>query len=159
MTLSPQMENRITKIDKLQAKGFAVKTKLNGFIPVLIDKEGKAVSYYGENEDFPGFSWIAFLFGPFVAVQIRDWNYFWYLGICEFISHSSNLIPFFAQKQSFFSLIFGIVIAMGYAYIFPYQRWFFNKSNKKEILRIKSIFIGVLLCFVAVSPSTVLFGN
>ena len=53
MTLSPQMENRITKIDKLQAKGFTVKTKLNGFIPVLIDKDGKA-ERMKTSQVFPG---------------------------------------------------------------------------------------------------------
>ena len=85
MAISSEMQLKLYKIDALVEKGYSVKTKEKDFIPVLISPEGKFVniffkSKYGD-DSLPGFSWIAFFF-PFVfAAKIRNWKYFWAIGL------------------------------------------------------------------------------
>ena len=88
MALSSEMKLRLDKIDALIEKGYLVKTKGDYPIPILISPEGKTVNTYlqGKYKDdsLPGFSWIAFFFPYVLATKIRDWKYFWFLGIVVF---------------------------------------------------------------------------
>tara|TARA_B100000579_G_C22494761_1_gene694107 strand:+ start:152 stop:640 length:489 start_codon:yes stop_codon:yes gene_type:complete len=157
MTLSEQMRMRIEKIDSLIDKGYSLKIfNLQGLkFPKLISPKGKIVSVirgkYGDDQ-LAGFSWIAFLFPFAVATQIRHWSYFWMLGILRFVLDFIIAIPF--NLDSTISIT--VVIAFFYAYYFPYQRWLFSKSNKKEIGVAKSIFLGLLLSIIANLPSSFL---
>ena len=89
MALSSEMKIKLDKIDTLIEKGYLVKAKSDFPVPILISPEGKAVNIYFQgkygDDSLPGFSWIAFFF-PFVfATKIRDWKYFWLLGIVVFV--------------------------------------------------------------------------
>ena len=133
MALSSEMKLRLDKIDTLIEKGYLVKTKGDFLFPILISPEGKVVNpffrkRYGDDE-LPGFSWIAFFF-PFVfATKIRNWRYFWLLGVIGFIL---SIIESIFNIDLSFSLSIGIPMYYGSSY--PFQRWLFKKSNKEEMV-------------------------
>ena len=78
-------------------------------------------------------------------------------GKCD--KFSSNVIPIGWELIDIdINTGLGIGIGIFYGYIFPYQRWLFLKSNKKEIEVFKSIIIGLLLTIVAAIPSMILYG-
>ena len=157
MALSPEMKLRLDKIDALVEKGYLVKTKGDSLIPILISPEGGAVNTFlrGKcgDDSLPGFSWIAFFF-PFVfATKIRDWKYFWFLGIVVFV---------LSIIESIFNIDLSIAANIGiplfYASGFPFQRWLFLKSNKEEIGTFVSVMLGILLSLVALIPSLIMYG-
>ena len=148
------MKLKIEKIDSLINKGFVLKTQLGTLIPNLISPQGKSINTFSRrygDDPLAGFSWIAFFFPFAVAAQIRHWNYFWLIGIFGFIVDVLSLIT----KLDIISYA-GLGIAILYGYWFPYQRWFFNKSNKNELGKIESIFVGIGLTIVASIPSLIL---
>ena len=157
MTLSPKMKLKMEKIDSLIDKGYGLKTQLGTLIPNLISPQGKSINTFSRrygDDPLAGFSWIAFFFPFALATQIRHWSYFWFVGIIAFLLDIFVAIPFNIDINNGL----GIGIGMFYGYTFPYQRWLFLKSNKKEIGVFKSIIIGLLLTIVAAIPSMILYG-
>ena len=157
MAISSEMKLRLDKIDFLIKKGYSVKNNKKNFIPILISPEGKFVntffrSKFGD-DSLPGFSWIAFFFSFVFATKIRNWKYFWVLGLIVFILTLIESV--FNINSSSVSLI-GISILYGFGY--PLQRWLFTKSNKKEIGTFISVLLGLLLSLVALIPSFIVFG-
>ena len=156
MTLSPQMKLKMEKIDSLIDKGYVLKTQFGTLIPNLISPQGKSTSTFSRrygDDPLAGFSWIAFFFPFALATQIRHWSYFWFVGIIAFLLDIFVAIPFNIDINTGL----GIGIGMFYGYTFPYQRWLFLKSNKKEIGVFKSIIIDLLLTIVAAIPSMILY--
>ena len=157
MAISSEMQSKLDKINILIEKGYSVKTKEKNFIPILISPEGKFVniffkSKYGD-DSLPGFSWIAFFF-PFVfAAKIRNWKYFWVVGLIVFIL--SIIESIFNIDTSYAS---SIGISMVYGFGYPLQRWLFVKSNKEEIGTFISVLLGFLLSFVAGIPAFIVYG-
>ncbi len=155
MAISSEMKLRLDKIDALVEKGYQVKTFGDYLIPILISPKGKAVSniLQGKHGDdsLPGFSWIAFFFPYVFATKIRDWKYFWFLGILGFI---------LTIIESIFNIDLSIGLSLGvplfYGSGYPYQRWLFVKSNKEEIGTFMSVLLGVLLTLVALIPSIII---
>ena len=157
MALSPQMKLKMEKIDSLINQGYVLKTQFASLFPNLISPQGKSINTYsGRYGDDPlaGFSWIAFFFPFALATQIRHWSYFWLFGIFAFLLDIFVAIPFDIDVNTGL----GFAIGIFYGYTFPYQRWLFLKSNKKEIGVFKSIVIGLLLSIVAAIPSMILYG-
>ena len=157
MTLSPQMKLKMEKIDSLIDKGYVLKTQLGNLIPNLISPQGKSINTFSRrygDDPLAGFSWIAFFFPFALATQIRHWSYFWFVGIIAFVLDVFVAIPFNIDINTGL----GGAIGIFYGYTFPYQRWLFLKSNKKEIGVFKSIIIGLLLTIVAAIPSMILYG-
>ena len=157
MAISSEMKLRLDKIDFLIKKGYSIKNKNKNFIPILISPQGKFVntffrSKFGD-DSLPGFSWIAFFFSFIFATKIRNWKYFWVLGLIVFILTFIESV--FNINSSSVSLI-GIAIVYGFGY--PFQRWLFTKSNKKEIGTFVSVLLGLLLSLVAGIPSFIVFG-
>ena len=157
MTLSPQMKVKMEKIDFLVEKGYFLKTQFVSLNINLISPQGKSINTYSRrygDDPLAGFSWIAFFFPFALATQIRHWSYFWFVGIIAFLLDIFVAIPFDIDINTGL----GVGIGIFYGYTFPYQRWLFLKSNKKEIGVFKSIFIGLLLTIVAAIPSMILYG-
>ena len=157
MTLSPQMKLKMEKIDSLIDKGYGLKTQLGTLIPNLISPQGKSINTFSRgygDDPLAGFSWIAFFFPFALATQIRHWSYFWFVGIISFLLDIFVAIPFNID----ISTAAAAGISIFYGYTFPYQRWLFLKSNKKELGVLKSIIIGLLLTIVAAIPSMILYG-
>ncbi len=155
MPLSTQMQTRVNKIESLVEKGYLLKQEFYDLTSNLTSPNGEAVNIYqGRYKDdlLPDFSWIAFFFPFAVAAQIRHWNYFWLIGIFGFFIEVLSLIT----KLNTLSYV-ELVIAILYGYWFPYQRWFFKKSNKEELGKIQSIFVGIGLTIIASIPSLILF--
>ena len=157
MAISPEMKLKLDKIDALIEKGYSVKTKEKNFIPILISPEGKFVNIFFKREygddSLPGFSWIAFFF-PFVfAAKIRNWKYFWVMGLIIFIL--SIVESIFNIDTSYVS---SIGISMIYGFGYPLQRWLFVKSNKEEIGTFISLLLGLLLSLVAGIPALIVYG-
>ena len=157
MALSQQMKLKMEKIDSLIDKGYSLKTLWGSLIPNLISPQGKSTNTFSNrygDDRLAGFSWIAFFFPFAVAAQIRHWSYFWFFGIIAFLLDIFVAIPFDIDINTGL----GGAIGIFYGYTFPYQRWLFLKSNKKEIGVFKSIIIGLLLTIVAAIPSMILYG-
>ena len=157
MAISSEMQLKLDKIDALIEKGYSVKTKEKDFIPILISPEGKFVntffkSKYGD-DSLPGFSWIAFFF-PFVfAAKIRNWKYFWVVGIIVFIL---TIIESIFNIDTSYASSIGISMVYGFGY--PLQKWLFVKSNKEEIETFISVLLGLLLSLVAGIPAFIVSG-
>ena len=144
MTISSQMKLRLEKIDKLIDKGFVLKTSLKGFFPIVKTPECKKVNIFSENFEnlsLPGFSWIAFIFPFAVAAQIRNWSFFWFVAILSFLCELFIAIPLNLDL----SIVLNIFISYIYGYNFPYHRWLFFHTYKKEIGKINSILLGLFL--------------
>ena len=160
MPISKRMNSRLEKIDNLIEKGYILNSSFGGFYHKLRDEENKTVDTLrrrSKGNSLPGLSWISLFFGPFVAVQIKHWSYFWFFGIGCFIC---NLVDLPIVKLTniyfgFFSFAFSILFPLIYAINFPYQRWLFSKSNRRELAVWKSILIGFLLILLVRSPSLV----
>ena len=151
------MQLKLDKIDILIEKGYSVKTKEKNFIPILISPEGEFVniffkSKYGD-DSLPGFSWIAFFFPFVLAAKIRNWKYFWAIGLIVFIL--SIIESIFNIDTSYAS---SIGISMIYGFGYPLQRWLFVKSNKEEIGTFISVLLGLLLSLVAGIPAFIVYG-
>ncbi len=156
MPMTPEMEARCKKIKELETKGYNLKTSLFGFNHLLTNSEGERVyTFNNRNKDLPGWSPIGFWLGPYVAVQSRQWNYFWVWGISSFL-FEAIILGIGLSSLNFLTGIFGIIFAYIYAHNFPYQRWFFSKSNKKEIGVFASIVWAGLLSFAVSIPTIVL---
>ena len=156
MKLSPQMKLKMEKIDSLIDKGYALKTQLGSLIPNLVSPQGKSINTYIRkygDDPLAGFSWIAFFFASVFATQIRHWSFFWFIGISTFLLNIFIAIPFDIDLTIASEVGFGIF----YGFTFPYQKWLFLKSNKKEIGLFKSIIFGLLLAIVAGLPSTIIY--
>ncbi len=157
MVLSTQMQTRVNKIESLVEKGYTLKTEFYDLTPNLTSPNGEPVNIYQssyKDDLLPNFSWIAFFFPFAVAAQIRHWNYFWLVGIFGFLIELLSLIT---KLDTLSYAEFGIAFLFGYW--FPYQRWFFKKSNKKELGKIQSIFVGIGLTIVASIPSLILIAS
>ena len=158
MPITSEMNERLEKMNELEEKGYQVKTSLGGFNHILINPEGQKINKFKDhykNDTLPGFSPIGFWWGPYVAVQSRHWSFFWALGITSFITNIISLAINFED----FDLIntIGILIFYCiYAYNFPYQRWLFSKSNKKEITILPSIPIAIILIILAILPGIII---
>ena len=157
MAVSSEMKLRLDKIDKLVEKGYLVKTKGIFLFPIVRSPQGAVVNpvfrgKYGDDA-LPGFSWIAFFFSFVFATKIRNWKYFWVLGLIVFIITLIESV--FNINSSSVSLI-GIAIVYGFGY--PFQRWLFTKSNKKEIGTFISLLLGLFLSLIAGIPSFIVFG-
>ena len=157
MPLSSEMKLRLDKIDTLIEKGYSVKIKKENFIPILISPEGKFVNTFFKSkigdDILPGFSWIAFFFAPIFAAKIRDWNYFWFVGLIVFIL---SIIESIFNIDTSYSSSIGISLIYGFGY--PLQRWLFAKSNKEEIGIFISLLLGLLLSLVAGIPALIVYG-
>ena len=154
MTISSQMKLRLEKIDKLIDKGFVLKTSLKGFFPSVNTPECKKVNIFSENfEDLslPGFSWIAFIFPFAVAAQIRNWSFFWFVAILSFLCELFIAIPLNLGLS--LSFVLDIFISYIYAYNFPYHRWLFSYTHKKELGKINSILLGLFLIMLSLIPT------
>ena len=157
MALSAQMKLKMEKIDSLIGKGYVLNTQFGNLVPNLVSPQGKSINTYSRrygDDPLAGFSWIAFFFPFALAAQIRHWSYFWFVGIIAFLLDIFIAIPFDIDINS----ALGIGIGIFYGYTFPYQRWLFLKSNKKEIGVFKAIFTGLLLTIIAAFPSMILYG-
>ena len=153
MALSTQMQKRVNIIESLVEKGYSLKKEFYDLTPNLTSPNGETVNIYQgkyKNDSLPNFSWIAFFFPFAVAAQIRHWNYFWLVGIFGFFIEILSLI---IKLDSLSYIELGV--AFFYGYWFPYQRWFFKKSNREELGKIQSIFVGIGLTIVASIPSLI----
>ena len=157
MAISSEMKLRLDKVDLLIKKGYSVKNNNKTFIPILISPEGKFINIIFRSRfrdvSLPGFSWIAFFFSFVFATKIRNWKYFWVLGLIVFII---TFIESVFNINSSSVLLIGIAIVYGFGY--PFQKWLFTKSNKKEIGTLISLILGLLLSLVAGIPSFIVFG-
>ena len=151
------MKLRLDKIDFLIKKGYSVKNNNKIFIPILVSPEGKFINTIFRSRfkdvSLPGFSWIAFFFSFVFATKIRNWKFFWVLSLIVFILTFIESV--FNINSSSISLI-GIAIVYGFGY--PFERWLFTKSSKKEIGTFVSLLLGLLLCLIAGIPSFIVFG-
>ena len=155
MAISPQMQLKLDNINILIEKGYSVKTRHKNWFPILISPEGKVVNLFFKSKYFddylPGFSWIAFFF-PFVfATKIRDWKFFWFLGLTVFIL---SIVEFIFDIDS--STGSSIGISMFYGSFYPLQRWLFEKSNKQEIGTFFSLLLGLFLAIIACIPAVII---
>ena len=150
------MKRKLKRLDVLFKKGYQFNSADEIFwYPVIISRNGKDtnISFMKKiGEDYlPGYSWIAFFFPNFVAAKIRHWNFFWFLGFILFFAVILDKI-FGIEVTS----KCGLFTAILYGTRYPFQRWFFEKSNKKEIGMLTSIFLGLVLTIIAIFPAALL---
>ncbi|MFL0730063.1 MAG: DUF2628 domain-containing protein [Prochlorococcus sp.] len=149
MAISLQMQKRLDKIQALIDQGYTLE-KSYGF-PVLKTSEGKAKPVGGFKAP-TGFSWIAFFFPFAVCTQIREWNYFYVVGIFSIAISITTAI---------FNIDFtnaGTAAAIGvmYGFNYPYLRYLSNKKGTEEIPVLASIVLGIVLSIICAIPSIII---
>ena len=164
MPVSKRMNSRLSKIDALIEKGYTLNSCFKGFYHQLRDEKNNKVNTFkrrSQGHSLPGFSWISFIFGPFVAVQIKHWSYFWFFGIACLIFNLVDIcvLQFTGFDFGLFSFGFEVLSPLIYAINFPYQRWLFSKTNRREIAVWASVISGFLLILLARTPSIFLVSN
>ena len=148
MTISPGMQLKIDKINKLIEEGYTLNKK-NGFIDFR-NSSGKTVNIFGFTTP-AGFSWIAFFFPFAVCTQIKEWSYFYFTGGVFAVLSIVNVATGFDWSSAG-----SIAISMTYGYIFPYLRKIASENGITENSKAKSIIIGLFLSIVCVIPSLII---
>ena len=149
----------LNRIDALIEKGYQLKASRPFGQILLIDNKGKSILTYGffsplKADSRIGLSLIAFLFGPFLATRIRDWSYFWFLGIVFIIFQSLNLI-FPNLNLEYIPLIFATCYY--YSYYYPLKRWVFRNRNKIQTPWLLSIILTFVLLLIALFPGLLIY--
>ena len=144
------MQEKIEKINKLINEGYSLNKTKYGFID-LKNSSGRSISVSGIFRSPAGFSWIAFLFPFAVCSQIKEWSYFYYVGIVlaivSFIEGATGLEAGNA---------IGFVISFQYAYMYPYLRKMASDSGVVDTSIGKSIAIGIILSIIAIIPAIII---
>ena len=81
-TLSSNMRAKIDKIEQYTATGYVLRK--SNWCPVFVSQDGREHSISLLSNNPAGFSWIGFFFAFAVCTQIREWSYFYVLGITDF---------------------------------------------------------------------------
>jgi len=147
-TLSRNMRARIDKIEQYTANGYVLR-KQHGF-PVFVSQDGRL---HGINlsSSPAGFSWIGFFFPFAVCAQIREWSYFYVVGIADF---TLSLLSIIFKGDITFTA--GIAISIFYGIYFPYYRYMALSQALPEIGKGQSIILGILLSILVVVPGSLL---
>ena len=154
MAISPNMQERVEKIEKLIQEGYSLQKADYGF-PEFKSSSGKVVNIFAKSP--AGFSWIAFFFPFAVCTQIKEWTYFY---IAAAIFALASIIHGFLGFDA--SLAASLSISILYGYAFPYLRKIAKDRGVEDQSKVKFIVIGLLLSIVAAIPSVILdnyFGN
>ena len=147
MAISPQMQERIGRIDKLIEEGYTLK-KIKGFVDFRNASENP-VNIYGFLKKSPaGFSWIAFFFPFAVCFQIKEWSYFYFSGIAFFVVSLIDGITGVDGNSAA-----GFAISLYYGYAFPYLRKIAQDSGVEEVSKWRSIVFGLILSMAVLIPS------
>ena len=149
MAISPEMQARLDKIDGLINDGHTLSRKW-GYYPDLKNSSGKSINIFGGFLRFSGpagFSWIAFFFPWAVCAQIKEWSFFYFIGIFSLFSTFLSII--FGSTTD----ISGFLTSFFYANMFPYLRYMAKKSNVQEYSKPVSIVIGFFLTILALLPT------
>ena len=152
MAISRQMQARFETIESLVENGYSLQ-KMWGYYPNLVKPSGESVNIFGGFFSFSGpagFSWIAFFFPWAVCAQIREWSFFYFLGIFDLFSTILNL------SFNTSSNISWVLIGYFYANMFPYLRYMASNKGITELPKAASIFLGFTLCIVAAMPALLL---
>ncbi len=152
MAISPEMQIKLDRIESLIENGYSLQKKW-GYYPDLQNSSGKSINIFGplfRLSGPAGFSWVAFFFPWVVCVQIKEWSYFYFVGILALATTSFNLA--FDLNNS----PIGLLIGFSYANMFPYLRYMAAKQHVEEISVGVSIVLGFVLSIVVLIPSVVL---
>ena len=144
------MQAKIGKINKLIDEGYSLTKSKYGFVD-LRNSSGRSVSVYGIFSSPAGFSWIAFLFPFAVCSQIKEWTYFYYIGVVSAIASLVQGITGFEASNAV-----GIAIGVQYAYMFPYLRKLASDAGVVDNSVGKSIAYGVVFSLIAVIPAIII---
>jgi hypothetical protein len=147
-TLSDSMRSRLNRIDHFLRNGYNLKKEIGAF-PVFVSNDGRSmhISFF---RNPAGFSWIGFFFPFAVCTQIREWSYFYVVGLTELIASIISI----AIKWDI-SGISGFSIGIAYGIYLPYLRHMSLSTMVPEIRRGPSIILGLCLAVLASIPSAI----
>ena len=148
-TVSPRMKIRLGKIDQYLANGYSLRK--SQFAPVFLSQDQREHSISMLSNNPAGFSWVAFFFAFAVCTQIREWSYFYVLGISNIIL---SILSIFFKRDLTYLADFGIAIM--YGIYFPYLRHIALSQAVPEIGKGRSIIQGILLSVLVVLPGSLL---
>lgn len=148
-TLSKNMGAKINKIEKYISNGYMLRKSY--WCPVFVssDRHEHSINLFSSNP--AGFSWIGFFFAFAVYSQIREWSYFYVLGITDF---TLSLLSILFKRNVTLAGDFGIAIM--YGIYFPYFRYMALAQALPEIGKSRSIIQGILLSILVVLPGSLL---
>ena len=152
-TLSDEMRSRIVKIDDyLRSSGYIL-AKKQGYFPVFQSQDGRK-KYISPFNSPAGFSWIGAFFGFAVCTQIREWSFFYVLGIVNFVSSVASVV----LKRTDITEGMSTGVGIMYGIYFPYLRYIALSRGVPEISKGKSILLGMLI-LIAVSIPGILINS
>lgn len=148
-TLSSNMQARIDRIEQYTSTGYVLRK--SNWCPVFVSQDGRQHSISLLSNNPAGFSWIGFFFAFAVCTQIREWSYFYVLGIANF---TLSLLSILFKRDVTFAADIGIAIM--YGIYFPYLRCMALSQALPEIGKGRSIIQGIFLSIIVVVPGSLL---
>jgi hypothetical protein len=144
--VSESMQQRLDKINNYLHNGYRISKDLGAF-PSIISNDNRKHQITLFNNP-AGFSWIGFFFAFAVCTQIKEWSYFYVLGITQFIA---AILSSVIQRDLSYGV--DIAIAIMYGLYFPYLRHMALDRSAAEIQKGWAIVFGLLLSVVAAVPA------
>ena len=148
-TISIAMQSRHSKIDKYLANGYQLSK--SGCAPIFVSQDGRENTISILSNNPAGFSWIGFFFAFAVCTQIREWSYFYVLGIADF---TLSVLSVIFKKD--ITLVASLGISIMYGIYFPYLRHIALSKGVHEIGKVRSIIQGMILSTLVVIPGALL---
>ena len=105
MTISPNMQIKIDRINALIAQGYTLKK--SGINIDFRNSSGRPVSIFGFFASPAGFSWIAFFFPFAVCAQIKEWSFFYVFPYLRLLAKQSGTEEYSKTK----SILLGFFLA------------------------------------------------
>ena len=149
MAISPEMQGRVEKIEKLIEEGYTLKKTSLGFIDFR-NSVGKRVGVVGYNSP-AGLSWIGLFFAPAVCTQMKEWSYF-YVNGCVLVIASifSGVIGFDLDGAA------GTAVSISYGFMIPYLRKLNKDNGTIDMPKGTAIVVGILLAIVSSVPASII---
>ncbi|MCP9877911.1 FHA domain-containing protein [Cyanobium sp. A2C-AMD] len=148
-TVSTKMRSRLDKIDTHLANGYQLKK--SQYSPIFTSEDGREHSINIFSNNPAGFSWMGFFFAFAVCTQIREWSYFYVLGIANF---TFSVLSIVFKRDITIAVDLGISIM--YGIYFPYLRHMALSKAVPEIGKGRSIIQGIALSILVVIPGLLL---
>lgn len=147
------MQARIGKINKLIDEGYSLTKTKYGYAD-LKNSSGRSINKCRIFGSPAGFSWIAFLFPFAVCSQIKEWSYFYNIGVMFAVFSLVQGITGFDTSNAVGIAI--VAYTYQYAYNFPYLRKIASDSGIVDNSVGKSITYGIVFSLIAVIPAIII---
>ena len=148
MSISPQMQERIDRIESLIDKGYTLKETPFANVDFRNSSGKRINTTFGSPA---GFSWVTFFFSGIICARARVWSFFYIVGVAEIMLSLVHAITKYDVSN-----FVGYAVPVWYGFMMPYLRKLNKDRGVKDLTMAWAIIGGIFLTMVAVLPSVFL---